>query len=70
MSVLELCAGYGGLGLGIKIAVPSARVVGIVERQAYCVARWQERMHALGNGVVPLQAALAFTLLARRAGLI
>lgn len=29
-----------------------------------------ERLHALGNGVVPFQAAFAFRLLARRAGLI
>lgn len=48
MRILELCAGYGGLGLGLQIAIPSARVVGVVERQAYCVARWQERMEATG----------------------
>ncbi len=52
MRIIELCAGYGGLGLGVQIAVPSARVVCAVEREAYTVAR---------------QAALALTLLARRA---
>lgn len=54
MRILELCAGYGGLGLGIEIAVPQARVVGVVERQAYCAAGWMARLEALGVGETPI----------------
>jgi hypothetical protein len=38
--VIELCAGAGGLGLGIELAVPGARGVAYVEREAYAAARW------------------------------
>lgn len=50
MRVLELCAGYGGLGLGVRIAVPSARVVAVVERQAYCASILMERLEAASMG--------------------
>jgi DNA (cytosine-5)-methyltransferase 1 len=45
-NVLELCAGVGGLGLGIHIAVPSARSVAFVEREAYAAATLVARMAA------------------------
>lgn len=45
-NVLSLCAGYGGLDLGIKLAVPGARTICYVEREAYLcellVTRMQE----------------------------
>lgn len=43
-TVLELCAGYGGLGVGVAIACPGIRVVGAVERQAYPAAVLASRM--------------------------
>ncbi len=44
MDVLALLAGIGGLELGVQLAVPGARVVCAVERQAFaaaCLARHQ-----------------------------
>ena len=35
-NVLSLCSGIGGFDLGIKLAVPGARTVCYVEREAYC----------------------------------
>lgn len=35
---LALCAGAGGLELGLKLACPAVRLVGAVERQAYAAA--------------------------------
>jgi DNA (cytosine-5)-methyltransferase 1 len=34
MNVLSICAGYGGIDLGLRLAVPSARTVCFVEREA------------------------------------
>lgn len=44
MNVLALCAGVGGLELGIRIAVPGARTVAFVEREAYAAASLVARM--------------------------
>lgn len=52
MNVLALCAGIGGLELGIKQAVPSATVVCYVEREAYAAAVVVERMATLGMAPV------------------
>jgi DNA (cytosine-5)-methyltransferase 1 len=41
---IELCSGYGGLGLGIKLAEPSYRTVCHVEREAYASAILAARM--------------------------
>lgn len=41
---LALCAGIGGLDLGVKLARPEHRLVGAVERQAYCAAVLVARM--------------------------
>lgn len=37
-NVINLCAGVGGLDLGLKIAVPATRTVCYVEREAFAVA--------------------------------
>jgi DNA (cytosine-5)-methyltransferase 1 len=42
--VLGLCAGYGGLELGLRLAVPDARSVCYVEREAACVEVLAARM--------------------------
>jgi site-specific DNA-cytosine methylase len=41
---LALCAGIGGLDIGVKLARPDHRLVGVVERQAYCAAVLVARM--------------------------
>jgi DNA (cytosine-5)-methyltransferase 1 len=43
-NVLSLCSGVGGLELGLKLAVPAARTVCFVEREAYCCEVLAERM--------------------------
>lgn len=48
-TAIALCAGYGGLELGVRMVHPSIRVVGSVERQAYAVAVLAHRM---GEGSV------------------
>jgi DNA (cytosine-5)-methyltransferase 1 len=44
VNVLALCAGAGGLELGVKLAVPGARCVGYVERDAFAAAVLVARM--------------------------
>lgn len=44
MNVLALCAGVGGLELGVRMAEPSARVICYVEREAYAAAVLVARM--------------------------
>lgn len=41
---LSLCAGYGGLDLGLHIAEPTYRTVGYVEREAHAAATLVARM--------------------------
>jgi DNA (cytosine-5)-methyltransferase 1 len=43
---LDICAGCGGLGLGVQIAEPRSRCVGYVEREAYAAAILGARMEA------------------------
>lgn len=52
-NVLSLCSGIEGIGLGIKMAIPDARIVCHVEAEIYNVA---------------VLAARAFTALVRRFG--
>lgn len=44
MRVLSLCSGVGGLDLGVRLAVPAARTVCYVEREAYAAAVLAARM--------------------------
>ncbi|MBE3119160.1 MAG: DNA cytosine methyltransferase, partial [Candidatus Atribacteria bacterium] len=52
-NILSLCAGVGGLDLGLRIAVPTARVVCHVEREGYCAEVLAARMEEEGLGTVP-----------------
>jgi len=44
VNVLSLCAGIGGLDLGLKLACPDARTVGYVEWEPYAACVLAERM--------------------------
>ena len=44
MHVLSLCSGAGGLDLGLQIALPSCRTIGLVERDAFAAAVLVARM--------------------------
>lgn len=44
VNVLSLCAGIGGLDEGIRLAIPGARTVGYVERDAFAQAVLMARM--------------------------
>lgn len=41
---IELCAGYGGLGLGIELAVPCSRSVCLVEREGFLIGQLVQAM--------------------------
>lgn len=55
--VLALCAGYGGLELALKLAMPSATAVCYVEREAHAAAVLVARMEVLG--VAPIWSDVA-----------
>lgn len=57
--VLELCAGAGGLGLGIELAVPRARGVAYVEREAAAAAKLVHRMETGDLAPAPVWSDLA-----------
>ena len=44
LNTVDICAGYGGLGLGVRLAVPDARTVLYVEREAASVEVLEARM--------------------------
>jgi DNA (cytosine-5)-methyltransferase 1 len=52
--VLSLCSGYGGLDLGVRAAVPSARVVCYVERDVQAAAILAKQMRAGGLDSAPI----------------
>lgn len=62
---IELCAGAGGLGLGVELAVPGARGVAYVEREAASAATLVGRMEAGDLAPAPVWSDLA-TFDARR----
>ncbi|TPM37035.1 DNA cytosine methyltransferase [Mesorhizobium sp. B2-3-2] len=46
LDILSICTGGGGLDLGIELAIPSARSVVLVEREAFAVAQLVSAMEA------------------------
>jgi len=42
--ILSLCSGVGGIELGFKLAVPNARTVGYIEREAFACAILEARI--------------------------
>ena len=46
VNVLSVCSGVGGLDLAVRLAVPSARTLLYVEREAWCVGHLVEAMEA------------------------
>lgn len=56
---LELCAGVGGLGLGVELAVPGARCLAMVEREAYAAAILAARMGEGALAPAPIWSDLA-----------
>ena len=59
MNVLALCAGVGGLELGIRIAVPGARGIAYVEREAFAAANLVSRMETGALHHAPVWSDLA-----------
>lgn len=55
---LALCAGIGGLDLGVRLARPDHRLVGVVERQAYCAAVLVARMADASMDQAPIWSDL------------
>lgn len=51
---LSLCAGYGGLDLGLHIAEPNYRTVGFVERESHAAAALVARMDDQALGQAPI----------------
>ena len=59
MNVLALCAGVGGLELGVRIAEPAAHAVCYVEREAYAAAVLVARMEDGSLAPAPVWPDLA-----------
>lgn len=57
--VLEVCSGYGGLGLALDVALGGARVVCHVEREAHAAAILAARMEDGGLHQAPIWSDLA-----------
>lgn len=47
MNVLDLCAGYGGFSLALKLLGDSFRTICYVERDSFCQALLMARMEEL-----------------------
>lgn len=59
LSGLSLCAGAGGLDLGLHLAVPCYRTVGYVEREAYAAAALVARMEDAALDSAPVWGDVA-----------
>ena len=44
LRILAICAGVGGIELGLRIVYPRSRLVAVVEREACAAAHWLARM--------------------------
>jgi len=53
-NILSLCTGGGGLDLGVKLAVPAARIVCCVEHEAYCCEILASRMETQALDEAPV----------------
>lgn len=58
INVLGICAGIGGLELGVKLALPQARGVCYIEREAYAQATLVARMEAEALDQAPIWSDL------------
>ena len=56
---LSLCAGAGGLDLGLHLAIPGYRTVGYVEREAYAAAALVARMEDAALDRAPVWSDVA-----------
>ena len=54
LNILDICAGSGMLGEGLRTAIPGSRVVGFVERQAHSAAVLLERMESQTLSPAPI----------------
>ncbi len=54
VNVMSLCSGIGGLDLGVQLAIPNARTVVYVEREAYCCEILLSRMDTKQLDAAPL----------------
>src|SRR3990172_12680540 len=53
-NVLSLCKGYGGLELGLRLAIGNSRVIACVEHEAYACEVLATRMEAQELDQAPL----------------
>lgn len=54
LDILSICTGGGGLDLGVELAIPSARTVCMVEREAFAVAHLVSAMENRLLGPAPI----------------
>jgi DNA (cytosine-5)-methyltransferase 1 len=57
-NVLSLCAGIGGLDLGVHIAVPEARTVCYLEREAFAAEKLAEKIESGAFAEAPIYSDL------------
>ena len=53
-NIIELCAGYGGISMGIKRVIPEIRVRAYAEIEAYAVANLVEKIEAGKMDAAPI----------------
>lgn len=59
INILSICSGVGGLDLGLGLALPAARTVCYVEREAYCCEILASRMEDEALDDAPIWSDLA-----------
>lgn len=58
-TVMSLCTGIGGLDLGLRLAVPAARTICMVEREAFAIATLVDQMEKGAMDACPIWTDLA-----------